>query len=387
MTPRRGRLLALAIGVVLAGALLGAAEVATRLLLPGSVLQPSASFSKETAEFERLHSEGIELDPYRVYRLAPDQHTDSIHVNRLGLRGAEPAVPKPAGVLRVLCLGGSVVFGYGTGSDAAAPPAVLERLLRSAVPPPRRVEVVNAGIGGYVSRQELVLLQELVSRLEPDLVVAVDGGNDLLSPFSNAGRIGLPWGYLRFEQAFREFKRHEARPGTLLQDFAGSVARGLAVHSRLFGLLTARLAPTPAPVSVDPEGVARLYGDSVEGMALVSRRAGAGLLVVLQPVWGIGETRNDPRLGIWEAAHPGYVAYSRRVIEDMRHTLARLAADPELGLRWLDASALFAGRRDVFRDPLHYATDEENAELAAAIAPEAARLLRDTESRRSATQR
>ena len=387
MTPRRGRLLALAIGVALALALLAAAEIVTRLLVPGSPLKPAASFSKETAEFERLHSEGIELDPYRVYRLAPNQHYDSISINRLGLRGPEPAVPKPPGVLRVLCLGGSVVFGYGTSSDATAPPAVLERLLESGAPTPWRVEVVNAGIGGYVSRQELVLLRELASQLDPDVVVVIDGGNDLLSPFSNAGRIGLPWGYLRFEQAFADFKRHEARPVTLLSDFARSAATGLAARSRLFGLLAGRIAPPAPRVPLDLEGIAPLYGSNVEAMALFARRARAGLLVVLQPVWGIGETGPDRRLALWEAANPGYIVSSQRAIAEMRHTLARLGADPELELHWLDASTLFAGRRDVFRDALHYATDAQNAELAAAIAPDVARLLVEAAARRRASPR
>ena len=347
----------------------------------------AAGFSKETAEFERLHSTGIELDPYRVYRLAPDQRYDSITIDHLGLRGPEPAVPKPRDLLRVLCIGGSVVFGYGTSSDATAPPAVLERLLAAKAPPGWRVEVVNGGIGGYVSRQELALLLDLAPLLEPDVVVVVDGGNDLLSPFSNAGRIGLPWGYVRFEQAFAEFKRHEARPATLLSDFARSAADGLAARSRLFGLLASRLAPPAPRIPLDADGVAAIYGRSLEALAVFARRAGAGLLVVLQPVWGIGDTRPDPRLAVWESVNPGYVAYAHGTVRAMRHVLARLGSDPELKLRSLDLSALFADRRNVFRDALHYATDAQNAELAAAIAPQVEPLLVEAAARRAATHR
>ena len=96
-------------------------------------------------------------------------HERIVHIvtNSLGLRGAEIG-PKPAGVRRVLALGDSFTFGHAVEA-AEAWPAVLEGLLNARGGP--RYEVVNAGVGGYGTGQELLLYEDLESRVEPDLVV------------------------------------------------------------------------------------------------------------------------------------------------------------------------------------------------------------------------
>jgi len=90
-----------------------------------------------------------------------------ITTNSLGLRGPEIG-PKPAGVRRVLALGDSFTFGHAVEASEAWP-AVLQELLDARGGP--RYEVVNAGIGGYGTAQQLLLYDELQSRVEPDLVV------------------------------------------------------------------------------------------------------------------------------------------------------------------------------------------------------------------------
>ena len=96
-------------------------------------------------------------------------HERIVHIttNSLGLRGPELA-PKPPGVRRVLALGDSFTFGHAVEA-AEAWPAVLEQLLNARGG--ARWEVVNAGVGGYGTGQELLLYDELESRLQPDLVV------------------------------------------------------------------------------------------------------------------------------------------------------------------------------------------------------------------------
>jgi hypothetical protein len=123
--------------------------------------------------------------PYRMHGFAPNQRAAhnayQASTNDAGLREPGPiALAKPDGTLRVVVLGGSAMFGIGA-EDGGSAPDHLERLLADAPRPPgiSRIEVVNAGQGWYNSTQELVYFLTELWRYEPDLVLVVDGYNDL----------------------------------------------------------------------------------------------------------------------------------------------------------------------------------------------------------------
>jgi lysophospholipase L1-like esterase len=93
-----------------------------------------------------------------------------VTINALGLRGAEPAMRRPA--CRILCLGDSITFGYGVGDDETYP-AALARTLAG-----RDVEVLNGGVTGYTSHQSRKLLERVGPALRPDVVTVCIGWND-----------------------------------------------------------------------------------------------------------------------------------------------------------------------------------------------------------------
>lgn len=93
-------------------------------------------------------------------------------INRFGLRGALPAVPKPTGRVRVLALGGSTTFGYSVG-DGEDWPSRLGSLLGDGH------EVINAGRPGATTFRNFAYLRDHLLRLEPDVVVLYEGFNDL----------------------------------------------------------------------------------------------------------------------------------------------------------------------------------------------------------------
>lgn len=107
----------------------------------------------------------------------------SIHVNSRGFRGPEFAMPKPPGNYRIFALGGSTTFGYypSTTSDAAAYPAVLERLLNAKAPDSavKRYEVVNAGVPGYSTRTSTTNFHARILHLQPDAIIVYHNTNDL----------------------------------------------------------------------------------------------------------------------------------------------------------------------------------------------------------------
>jgi lysophospholipase L1-like esterase len=99
-----------------------------------------------------------------------------IRTNSLGLRSPEIALARPDGTFRILVLGDSVAFGWGLrGEDTFA--SHLASLL-ATVFPEQRFEVINAGVSGYGTWQELRWLKETGLGLDPDVVIVQAHLND-----------------------------------------------------------------------------------------------------------------------------------------------------------------------------------------------------------------
>ncbi|MEO5335340.1 MAG: SGNH/GDSL hydrolase family protein [Magnetospirillum sp. WYHS-4] len=86
---------------------------------------------------------------------------------------------KPANEARIMIFGGSSVAGQGAGDGAHTIAGYLERMANQArLYGERRVRVVNAGVGGFYSAQELArfLFEGLL--YQPDAVIFFHGSND-----------------------------------------------------------------------------------------------------------------------------------------------------------------------------------------------------------------
>ena len=121
---------------------------------------------------------GIDYAPHTVTSLKPNfpfsiKNVD-YRTNSLGFRHGEIVVPKPRGTFRIFILGGSTVQGIFNEQWTVS--HYLEEELRKTNP---EVEVINAGVVGYMSQNEIALLLTRIIDLEPDLVVVFDGRNDL----------------------------------------------------------------------------------------------------------------------------------------------------------------------------------------------------------------
>ncbi len=99
--------------------------------------------------------------------------TATLLVALLGCQGEPrgPQVSKLGADARILAFGDSLTYGTGvTESDSY--PRVLESLLGR--------EVIRSGIPGEVSSAGLLRLPEELDRYQPQLVVLLHGGNDIL---------------------------------------------------------------------------------------------------------------------------------------------------------------------------------------------------------------
>lgn len=107
-----------------------------------------------------------------AFELTPDvRRRGREGIGPAGFRGPAPAVPKPDGVRRVLCLGGSTTYGDGLADGETYPERLGERLGAG-------VEVVNAGVPGYTTAETLLNLCLKGLDLEPDVVVVYHAVND-----------------------------------------------------------------------------------------------------------------------------------------------------------------------------------------------------------------
>lgn len=111
--------------------------------------------------------------------------------NNLGYRGPDVVLPKPAGVLRIVCVGGSTtVEGY---DDRLTYPAMLQEMLRDRFSGAAdRVEVVNCGVFGLASPEEMDMQPEILA-MEPDIVIYYNGINDLFNHYKFWIESGEAW--------------------------------------------------------------------------------------------------------------------------------------------------------------------------------------------------
>ena len=99
-----------------------------------------------------------------------------VRINDKGLRGRDYPYERVAGRRRILVLGDSFVFGYGVEQEEIFT-TVLEGLLPAT-------EVINAGVSGYGTDQELLWFRAEGARYRPDLVILLMCGNDELDNHS-----------------------------------------------------------------------------------------------------------------------------------------------------------------------------------------------------------
>jgi hypothetical protein len=161
------------------------------LLLLAGALEAGARLWPGERETHRNRDGSVRyaFNPFRPddrlsYALRPNwaggqQHAGremDVMTNGLGLRGKAATAQKPEGVLRVLVVGDSFVFGLGV-AEGETLPAYLEPLLAAALGRP--VEVLNAGVPGWAADDYLIFLETRGFALDPDLIVVVVMENDI----------------------------------------------------------------------------------------------------------------------------------------------------------------------------------------------------------------
>lgn len=121
-----------------------------------------------------------------IYELRPSTTERFEHAmvttNAFGMRNPELQVAKPADTYRIAVLGDSYTFGWGVEQDQPFP-RVLENELNTAGLAGRKFEVLNFGVPGYATFQEVAAFLEKGSQFKPDMVLVYFIANDFGLPF------------------------------------------------------------------------------------------------------------------------------------------------------------------------------------------------------------
>jgi lysophospholipase L1-like esterase len=152
--------------------LLGLVAVLVPIFAAEVVLRPFAKLDPLTTLYRP--------DPELGWKQQPGTHTwagASITINDKGLRGRELPYARPAGTLRILWLGDSVLVGDKVPDDDRIFAELVARRLATSLP--EAVESVNAGVSGYSPWQEAAYLEKEGLRYAPDLIAVVFVLNDV----------------------------------------------------------------------------------------------------------------------------------------------------------------------------------------------------------------
>jgi hypothetical protein len=186
------RLRTLAANLTLSGAALVALALLLELLLQFAVpLVYRPRFTKIDASLGWYHNRSVST----VSKL--EGHEYRLSYNSHGYRPPEHSFEKPSGLLRVEMLGDSFVDGSEVGDEELFT-WHLQQTLHGA-------EIINLGVYGYSTAQEVITLERVGVRYDPDLVVLVTMTNDFwgnatnLSYFGPAPRFVLDGDSVRLE--------------------------------------------------------------------------------------------------------------------------------------------------------------------------------------------
>lgn len=122
--------------------------------------------------------------PYLNYIGTPNyKSTDGLNMhNSLGMRGSEIQIPKPENRIRIAILGGSTAYEETVRDWKRDFARELQKELKK-IYPKKDIEVINAGLPGWDSWEDLVNLEFRLLNLGLDLIIPYEGVNDVHARF------------------------------------------------------------------------------------------------------------------------------------------------------------------------------------------------------------
>jgi len=158
-----------------------------------------------------------------------------VRINSDGLRDREHAIAKPQATFRIAIIGDSYCEAFSVSQEEAFWSVMEKQLEQCDAFSGRKIEVINFGISGYGTAQELLTLREKVWKYSPDLVLlAVTTNNDI----TDNSRVlkqtdDIPYFIYQGNQLTLDNSFRNTRGFLLSNSRAGRFGAWLSAHSRL----------------------------------------------------------------------------------------------------------------------------------------------------------
>ena len=131
------------------------------------------TISKKDIKAFKNHPGRYTSSSFTGYKLTPNwelnHDTLKERINSLGFKNPEIKINKDKGTYRIICVGGSIV--YGNNHNHHTWPYMLEELFKNQKLKGLNVEVINAGIPGYTSYHIITQFITKLLDLDPDLII------------------------------------------------------------------------------------------------------------------------------------------------------------------------------------------------------------------------
>lgn len=271
------------------------------------------------------------------YRLVGNQKSNFWSINEQGFRNNDPIpLEKPKDEIRIFLLGSSTAFGQWNESNQGTITSQLEARLNKRIAqqkrspekyrpailpvykpelqkaltlPPQlrgnRYRVINAGVPGYASGNELAQLALQILPYSPDAVIVLDGYTDLMLP-SDKAQTDIPelesflnnapghfWTYLTGQL------KHWVTDSYLVKATQYWLLHPQPSVSQLSLVVTEGTAPLEQRLAADSTELERRiarYGNFHKQMMMLTTGANIPLVIVIQPeITGKGTGKLSPR--------------------------------------------------------------------------------------------
>jgi hypothetical protein len=158
-----------------------------------------------------------------------------VRINSDGLRDQEHSLTKPKDTIRIAVLGDSYAEAFSVSMEDAFWSVMERKLQECAALSNKNIEVINFGVSGYGTAQELLTLRENVWKYSPDLVMlTITTNNDITDNSRELKKTDeVPYFIYNDNHLVLDASFTNSRAFVLRQSRVSRFGRWLRDHSRL----------------------------------------------------------------------------------------------------------------------------------------------------------